>query len=424
MDKSRRVLMQKYELGRLLGQGSFARVYYARNLESGQAVAIKVMDKKKIISGGFIKQIRREISVIRLVKHPNVVQVLEVMATKTHIYLVMEFAKGGELFRKVAKLKLKEDVARKYFQQLINAVDFFHGRDVYHRDLKPENLLLDEDDNLKVIDFGLSALAESKHQDGLFHTMCGTPAYVAPEVIYRKGYDGGKADIWSCGIILFVLIAGYLPFYDVNIIQMYRKICRAEYKCPKWFSDEVRTLLSNMLETNPDNRITMAQVKESSWFRSGLSTTDTCSLIEGSVQEDMVKPKELNAFDIISLSAGFDLSGLFEEARFKKEARFMSRKPASVIVSKLEEMAEFVKMKVGKKEGGLMRFERTREGRMGFLSVEVEIFEVSSSFYLVEVRKNNGDSLEFSEMLMEGMRVALKDVVWAWHGELPLIESA
>ena len=125
----------------------------------------------------------------------------------------------------MAKGKLGEDVERKYFRQLVNAVDFCHSRGVYHRDIKPENLLLDENENLKVSDFGLSALAESRRKDGLLHTICGTPAYVAPEVIKRKGYDGEKADVWSCGVILYVLMAGYLPFEEADLPALYRRVC-------------------------------------------------------------------------------------------------------------------------------------------------------------------------------------------------------
>lgn len=240
--KGSTMLLGKYELGRLLGQGTFAKVYHARNIKSGQSVAVKVIDKEKVMKVGLIDQIKREISVMRLVRHPNVVQLYEVMASKTKIYFAMEYVRGGELFNKVAKGKLKEDVARKYFQQLIAAVDFCHSRGVYHRDLKPENLLLDENGNLKVSDFGLSALFESKRQDGLLHTTCGTPAYVAPEVINKRGYDGEKADIWSCGVVLFVLLAGYLPFHDSNLMEMYKKISKGEFRCPQWFPPEVRKL--------------------------------------------------------------------------------------------------------------------------------------------------------------------------------------
>lgn len=431
--------MNRYELGRLLGQGTFAKVYYARNLKTGQSVAIKVIDKEKVVKVGLKDQIKREISVMKLARHPNVLQLYEVMATKSKIYFVMEYAKGGELFKKVAKGKLKEEVAWKYFRQLIDAVDFCHSRGVYHRDLKPENLLLDENDNLKVSDFGLSAMAECKHQDGLLHTTCGTPTYVAPEVINKKGYDGAKADIWSCGVVLFVLLAGYLPFHDSNLIEMYRKISKAEFKCPKWFSPDVRRLLQKILDPNPNTRISIAKIKESSWFRRGLKSkqiksetgskdmapldTDAASGpcksngMASEAKQELAKPTNLNAFDIISISAGFDLSGLFEEPCQKKKAIFTFRKPAAVIISRLEEIAKHLRLKVMKKDAGFMKFEGLKEGKKGILSIDAEIFEVTPSFHLVEVKKSNGDTLEYQKLLKEDIRPALQDIVWTWQGE-------
>ncbi|KMT05442.1 hypothetical protein BVRB_7g175690 [Beta vulgaris subsp. vulgaris] len=440
------VLMQRYEIGRLLGQGTFAKVYYARSLETGQSVAIKVIDKEKVLRVGLMDQIKREISVMGMVRHPNIVHLYEVMATKTKIYFVMEHAKGGELFDKLTKGRLKEDVAQKYFRQLISAVDFCHSRGVFHRDLKPENLLLDENENLKVTDFGLSALADCKRQDGLLHTTCGTPAYVAPEIISRKGYDGAKADIWSCGVILFVLVAGYLPFHDSNLMEMYRKIGKAEYKCPSWFPKDARRLLGKILDPNPDTRITMAKIKESSWFRKELSPkpvqpeSDSKEVLDVETdgdpgpsrsstaaneesRQELIKPAELNAFDIISLSCGFNLSGLFDDSSHKKEARFTSREPASVIISKLTEMAKRLKLKVRRMDKGLLNFERTTDGRKGAVSIDTEIFEVTPSFYLVELRKANGDTLEYQKVVMEDVRPALKDIVWAWQGEQHLQEQ-
>ncbi|KAL5580557.1 hypothetical protein UlMin_012999 [Ulmus minor] len=424
------VLMRRYELGRLLGQGTFAKVYYARSMITNQSVAIKVIDKEKIVKAGLMDQIKREISIMRLVKHPYIIELYEVMATKTKIYFVIEHAKGGELFDKVAKGKLKDDVARKFFMQLINAVDFCHSRGVYHRDIKPENLLLDENDNLKVSDFGLSALAECKHQDGLLHTTCGTPAYVAPEVINRKGYDGAKADIWSCGVVLYVLLAGYLPFHDTNLMEMYRKIGKAEFKCPSWFPPEARRLLRKILDPDPNTRISIAKIKESSWFRKGLSsknikaknkagdTEASCSGENGSMDPDRnqepIRPPNLNAFDIISLSAGFDLSGLFADNSRKREARFIFRKPASVIISKLEEIGKRLRMKVRKRDGGLLRMEGLEEGRKGILSIEAEIFEVTPSFYMVDLKKSDGDTIEYQETLEDDIRPALQDIAWVW----------
>lgn len=439
MENKGSLLMQRYEVGRLLGQGTFAKVHYARNLETGMSVAIKIIDKEKVFKVGMIDQIKREISVMRLIRHPNVVELYEVMASKTKIYFVMEYAKGGELFNKVAKGKLKEDVARKYFQQLISAVDYCHSRGVCHRDLKPENLLLDENGNLKVSDFGLSALAESKRQDGLLHTTCGTPAYVAPEVINRKGYDGAKADIWSCGVILYVLLAGYLPFHDSNLMEMYRKIGKADFKFPNWFAPDVRRLVSKMLDPNPNTRISMAKIMESSWFRKGLErkpivekeekepalldadaifTPSENSSSVAELRQELAKPCcNLNAFDIISFSAGFDLSGLFEETELKKEVRFTSNKPASTIISKLEDIAKRLKLKIMKKDGGLLKLEGSNEGRKGRLGIDAEIFEITPLFHLVEMKKSNGDTLEYQKVLKQDIRPALKDIVWTWQGE-------
>ncbi|KAJ8751512.1 hypothetical protein K2173_016741 [Erythroxylum novogranatense] len=435
MESKPSVLTQRYEVGRLLGQGTFAKVYYARSIKTNQSVAVKVIDKDKVLRVGLVDQIKREISVMRMVRHPNIVQIYEVMATKSKIFFVLEYAKGGELFNKVAKGRLKEDVARKYFQQLINAVDFCHSRGVYHRDIKPENLLLDENENLKITDFGLSALAESKRQDGLLHTTCGTPAYVAPEVINRKGYDGAKADIWSCGVVLFVLLTGHLPFHDSNLMEMYRKIGKAEFKCPSWFPTDARRLLFKLLDPNPNTRISIEKIKESSWFRKALNLKQIKPEIErddtanrdrnaiglsengSKTKQELAKPPSLNAFDIISLSAGFDLSGLFEDNSVKREARFTSREPAAVIISKIEDMGKHLGLKVRKREAGLMRMEGREEGRKGPLSIDAEIFEVTPTLHLVEFKQSNGDTLEYQKMMKEDIRPALQDIVWVWQGE-------
>lgn len=443
MEKKGTMLLHKYELGKLLGQGTFAKVYLARNLDTGQSVAVKIIDKEKVLKVGLTDQIKREISVMRLVKHPNVVQLFEVMASKNKIYFAMEYVKGGELFNKIAKGRLKQDAARKYFQQLIAAVDFCHSRGVYHRDLKPENLLLDEHGNLKVSDFGLSALLESKRQDGLLHTTCGTPAYVAPEVINKRGYDGEKADIWSCGVVLFVLLAGYLPFTDKNLMEMYRKICKGEFRCPQWFPPEVRKLLSRILDPDPITRITLEKLMANPWFKKGfkhipipktncnMSSSNTpCSVLDfpsivdldshGNEEEastsSSMRPTPLNAFDLISLSPGFDLSGLFEDDKIEKSpSRFTSQESASSIVSKLEKVAMTEDFKV-KKQDGKVKLQGNKEGRKGQLAIDAEIFEVTPSFHVVEVTKKSGDTMEYLKFYNQDLKPSLKDVVWNWEG--------
>ncbi|CAL5410167.1 unnamed protein product [Camellia sinensis] len=419
----------RYELGRTLGEGSFAKVKFARNIETGENVAIKILDKEKVLKHKMIAQIKREISTMKLIRHPNVIRMYEVMASKTKIYIVLEYVTGGELFDKIlqnqfhamsssqaSKGRLKEDEARKYFQQLINAVDYCHSRGVCHRDLKPENLLLDANGALKVSDFGLSALPQQVREDGLLHTTCGTPNYVAPEVINNKGYDGANADLWSCGVILFVLMAGYLPFEEPNLMALYKKIFKADFTCPPWFSSSAKKLIKRILDPNPLTRITIAEVIENDWFKKGykpptfeqtdvsLDDVDAIFNESGNSQNLVVERREerpatpvtMNAFELISKSQGLNLGSLFEKQMglVKRETRFTSKCPANVIISKIEETAVPLGFDV-KKNNYKMKLQGEKTGRKGHLAVATEIFEVAPSLYMVELRKAGGDTLEF-----------------------------
>ncbi|KAK1412288.1 hypothetical protein QVD17_33416 [Tagetes erecta] len=434
------LLLNRFEIGKLLGHGSFSKVYLARNVKTNEFVAIKVIDKEQIMKGGLISHIKREISILRRVRHPNIVQLFEVMATKTKIFFVMEYVKGGELFNKVAKGRLKEETARNYFQQLISAVGFCHARGVFHRDLKPENILLDEDGNLKVSDFGLSAISDQIRGDGLFHTFCGTPAYVAPEVLGRKGYEASKVDVWSCGVILFVLMAGYLPFNDQNVMVMYKKIYKGDFRCPRWFSPELSRLLKRVLCTNPETRITIPEIMENRWFKKGFrsikfyveddicvkdgeieadeidyssdldTTTGVVTRKWGSVgsQPQLPRPASLNAFDLISFSRGFSLSGLFDDGG--EELRFVSGTSVPNIVSKVEEIAKVVSFTVRKK-GFRVSLEGSREGVKGPLTIAVEIFELTPSLSVVEVKKKAGDRVEYDEFFDRELRPGLRTLM-------------
>lgn len=426
----RKIIFGKYEMGRLLGQGTFAKVYYAKDLVTSESVAIKVIKKDQVRKEGLMEQITREISVMRLVRHPNVVELKEVMATKRKIFFVMEYVTGGELFAKVLKGKLKEDVARKYFQQLISAVDFCHSRGVSHRDLKPENLLLDENGDLKVSDFGLSALPEQLTNDGLLHTQCGTPAYVAPEVLRRKGYDGAKADIWSCGVILYVLLAGFLPFQDENLMRMYKKIFKAEYEFPPWFSADARRLISKILMVDPSRRITIPAIMRLPWFLKGFQrplafsikeTDDVYTEIEIEIEiaKSKSSPPFYNAFEFISsMSSGFDLSNMFESKR-KPGSLFTSRYSASAILKKLESASKKLNFKISnsKQNEYRIKMQGISEGRKGRLSVTAEVFEVAPELSVVEFSKSAGDTFEYKKFCEEDVRPALDDIVWKWQGE-------
>ncbi|KAK9050183.1 hypothetical protein SSX86_030847 [Deinandra increscens subsp. villosa] len=436
------LLLNRFEIGKLLGHGSFSKVYLARNVKTNEFVAIKVIDKEQIMKGGLIAHIKREISILRRVRHPNIVQLFEVMATKSKIFFVMEYVKGGELFNTVAKGRLKEEVARNYFQQLISAVTFCHARGVFHRDLKPENILLDEDGNVKVSDFGLSAISDQIRGDGLFHTFCGTPAYVAPEVLGRKGYEAAKVDVWSCGVILFVLMAGYLPFNDHNVMVMYKKIYKGIFRCPRWFTPELTRLLKRVLHTNPETRMTIPEIMENRWFKKGFrdikfyveddklfSVKDEVK--DGEIEADeidysdfnpesptevverkrlinMPRPASLNAFDLISFSRGFSLSGLFEDGG--EESRFVTGASVSIIVSKFEEIGKVVSFTVRRKDFRVS-LEGSREGVKGPLTITAEIFELTPNLRVVEVKKKAGDKVEYDEFLESQLRPRLRTLM-------------
>jgi carbon catabolite-derepressing protein kinase len=408
-------LFGKYEVGRLLGYGAFAKVYHARDVRTGQSVAIKAVSKQKVLKGGLTAHVKREISIMRRLRHHHIVRLFEVMATKRKIFFVLEFAKGGELFAKVAKGRFSEDLSRRYFQQLISAVGYCHSRGVFHRDLKPENLLLDENWDLKVTDFGLSAVTDQIRPDGLLHTLCGTPAYVAPEVLAKKGYDGAKIDVWSCGIILYVLNAGYLPFNDPNLMVMYRKIYKGEFRCPKWTSPDLRRFLSRLLDTNPSTRITVDQIVNDPWFKKGYKHIQTYSddFLDLKPEEEDVNSgkKFLNAFDIISFSSGFDLSGMFDLPGCSTGGeRFVSAESPEKIIGEIEEAVKAedgIAAVVRKKDLGVKL-----EGQNGDFVATVEIHRLTEKLVVVEIKRRENDDGPSRGMWKEKLRPHLTGLVY------------
>ncbi|TYG98760.1 hypothetical protein E1A91_A10G132800v1 [Gossypium mustelinum] len=410
------ILLGKYELGRLLGRGSFAKVHEATSLEDNNSVvAIKIIDKTKTVDAAMEPRIIREVSAMRrLQHHPNILKIHEVMASKTKIYLVMELASGGELFSKVLRRgRLTESAARRYFSQLVSALHFCHLNGVAHRDVKPQNLLLDQSGNLKVSDFGLSALPEQLNDVGLLHTACGTPAYTAPEVVRRKGYKGSKADAWSCGVILFVLLAGYLPFDDGNLMTMYKKIQRREFQFPSWISKQAKAIIWQLLDPNPDTRMSIAKLMETSWFK----RTSKAFPSSNSQQESLLHDRKLkhdmvcngvNAFDIIALSSGLDLSGLLEGGDNKrKERRYTTSMELNGVMQRVREVGERLGYRVERGKRGLMGLGKGR------VVVVVEVVEVAEVFVLVEIKVMDGGA-EFEEGQWVDLEAGLGDVFVSW----------
>ncbi|CAI0467670.1 unnamed protein product [Linum tenue] len=334
----------KYEVGRTLGEGNFAKVKLARNLDTGHPFAIKILDKGNILNRNIADQIKREIATLKLLRHPNIVRLHEVLASKSKIYMVLDYVTGGELYDRIAfKGRLSEAEGRKLFHQLIDGVSYCHNHGVFHRDLKLENVLLDAKGRIKISDFGLSALP--KHDDGLLHTICGSPNYVAPEVLRNKGYDGATADVWSCGVILYVTLTGSLPFDDRNLAVLYHKIMKGEVEIPKWMSPGAGNLISRILDPNPATRITMAGIKSDPWFKQdyvGVLLQKTQSLPAGlsEAASSSTRPV-INAFQLIGMSSCLDLSGFFEEEEVsERKVRFAASDCSfKHLMKKMEEIA-------------------------------------------------------------------------------------
>ncbi|CAN3355994.1 carbon catabolite-derepressing protein kinase [Diutina catenulata] len=257
----------KYVVLKTLGEGSFGKVKLAQHSVTGQRVALKIINRKTLAKSDMQGRIEREISYLRLLRHPHIIKLYDVIKSKDEIIMVIEYA-GKELFDYIVQRgRMPENEARRFFQQIVAAVEYCHRHKIVHRDLKPENLLLDDNLNVKIADFGLSNIMT----DGNFlKTSCGSPNYAAPEVISGKLYAGPEVDVWSSGVILYVMLCGRLPFDDEFIPALFKKISNGVYTLPNYLSAGAKHLLTRMLVVNPLNRITIHEIMEDEWFKEGI----------------------------------------------------------------------------------------------------------------------------------------------------------
>eukprot|EP01038_Epipyxis_sp_PR26KG_P012421 gene12421-16659_t len=265
--QEKRKIIGQYMIGKTIGEGTFGKVKLAVHIPTGEKVAIKILEKNRIKDQADVRRVNREIKILKKSRHNNIIQLYEVLDTQNTIYLIMECAEGGEMFDYiVAQKHVAEIQACKFFHQIIDGVEVLHNNDITHRDLKPENLLLKASSSgwlIKIVDFGLS----NTHEGGkLLSTACGSPCYAAPEMIAGKKYHGPLADIWSLGVILFALVGGFLPFEDPNTAQLYKKILSGDYHPPKWISAEVKDLIRKILETDPNKRFQINDIRKHAWY--------------------------------------------------------------------------------------------------------------------------------------------------------------
>ncbi|KAE9462442.1 hypothetical protein C3L33_05623, partial [Rhododendron williamsianum] len=399
----------KYQLIRTIGEGMFAKVKLAVNTDNGQYVAIKIIDKQMVVKRNLMYQ----------------------------------------LYVK----KFDEREARKHFQLLIDAVDYCHSRGVYHRDLKPENLLLDRNGNLKVSDFGLSVL---RKPGDLLSTACGSPSYVAPELITNKGYEGAAVDIWSCGVILFELLAGFLPFDDRSLVNLYLKILRAEYAFPEWFTESHKKLISRILDPNPRTvvlytiisqqkqivelrleiqqylvlpmqRITLPEIIEDKWFQTDYepavhfecdedTNLDDVNAALGSIEENVTQtktsntPSFINAFQLIAMSQDLDLSGLFEVQNYEKQKTTLgSTHTIHKTIEKIEAAARDVSLSVERKNNSKLKIHPELKMSRSFFNLSAEVIEVAPTHCVIEISKSDGELGLYREQFCKSLSSMLTE---------------
>ena len=273
-DKKKVVVQKKkkkkgnYILGDTIGEGAFAKVKIAQHIYTGEKVAIKIFNKEVIYKNEKntgIEKIKKEIKILQRLKHKNIIQLYEIMETNKSLYIVMEYCEGKELFEYIVKRKsLTEREACRYFQQIINGVEYLHLSNITHRDLKPENLLLDNKKRIIISDFGLSIL--SKNYISLLSTPCGTPSYAPPEMLAGKKYNGICSDIWSCGIILYTMLVGNIPCSESKEDLVYQNIMMHNFYYPENLSDDAIDLMEHLLKTNPEERYNFDEIKAHPWF--------------------------------------------------------------------------------------------------------------------------------------------------------------
>ncbi|XP_071762249.1 MAP/microtubule affinity-regulating kinase 3a isoform X4 [Centroberyx gerrardi] len=266
-----------YRLLKTIGKGNFAKVKLARHILTGREVAIKIIDKTQL-NPNSLQKLFREVRIMKILNHPNIVKLFEVIETERTLYLVMEYASGGEVFDYlVAHGRMKEKEARAKFRQIVSAVQYCHQKHIVHRDLKAENLLLDADMNIKIADFGFS---NEFTMGNKLDTFCGSPPYAAPELFQGKKYDGPEVDVWSLGVILYTLVSGSLPFDGQNLKELRERVLRGKYRIPFYMSTDCENLLKRFLVLNPAKRGTLEQIMKDRWINAGFEEDELKPFVE------------------------------------------------------------------------------------------------------------------------------------------------
>ncbi|XP_026837188.1 serine/threonine-protein kinase MARK2 isoform X8 [Drosophila erecta] len=292
----------KYKLIKTIGKGNFAKVKLAKHLPTGKEVAIKIIDKTQLNSGS-LQKLFREVRIMKMLDHPNIVKLFQVIETEKTLYLIMEYASGGEVFDYlVLHGRMKEKEARVKFRQIVSAVQYCHQKRIIHRDLKAENLLLDSELNIKIADFGFS---NEFTPGSKLDTFCGSPPYAAPELFQGKKYDGPEVDVWSLGVILYTLVSGSLPFDGSTLRELRERVLRGKYRIPFYMSTDCENLLRKFLVLNPAKRASLETIMGDKWMNMGFEEDELKPYIEP--KADLADPKRIGKTEAL-VAMGYNRS--------------------------------------------------------------------------------------------------------------------
>eukprot|EP00357_Protocruzia_adherens_P018202 CAMPEP_0114973778 /NCGR_PEP_ID=MMETSP0216-20121206/1150_1 /TAXON_ID=223996 /ORGANISM="Protocruzia adherens, Strain Boccale" /LENGTH=405 /DNA_ID=CAMNT_0002334321 /DNA_START=106 /DNA_END=1323 /DNA_ORIENTATION=+ len=370
--------------------------------------------------------LKKEITLMKLLSHPNVVELIEVLASRSKIYVVLELIKGGDLFDFIqAEGALSEERARKYFHQMFSALEYCHGEHIVHRDLKPENILIDENGNVKISDFGFSALFKQNNLD-MLHTTCGTVNYIAPEVINDHGYDGTGADIWSLGVTLYFITSASLPFNDENTRNLLDKIVQADFTFPKHFSKNFKDLLTNMLQPDPRTRYTIEAIKGHPWFMrqdyvepsrevhllslSGSDLNRTYQAVNDGLEKEGgdLYAETMNGFELINFCTGALMNRMFDTGDLSRmgkkthsnayKTQFTSRKPLGPLIGDLNRFIDkFTAPGRSRPDiaDNAQIIGTVKHGKNGEVKICCQVYTLVDGLYLVSFKRLEGKIEDF-----------------------------
>ncbi|XP_038108695.1 serine/threonine-protein kinase MARK1 isoform X4 [Culex quinquefasciatus] len=302
----------KYKLLKTIGKGNFAKVKLAKHVPTSKEVAIKIIDKTQL-NASSLQKLYREVRIMKLLDHPNIVKLFQVIETEKTLYLVMEYASGGEVFDYlVLHGRMKEKEARAKFRQIVSAVQYCHQKRIIHRDLKAENLLLDSEMNIKIADFGFS---NQFTPGSKLDTFCGSPPYAAPELFQGRKYDGPEVDVWSLGVILYTLVSGSLPFDGATLRELRERVLRGKYRIPFYMSTDCENLLKKFLVLNPAKRASLESIMKDKWMNMGYEEDELTPFTEP--KPDLKDQKRIGKTEAL-VAMGYNRQDIEESLTFTR----------------------------------------------------------------------------------------------------------